>query len=37
MTRVALFTTVGSIDDARRSAGTRVQRRWVACAQISET
>jgi periplasmic divalent cation tolerance protein len=36
MTLVAVLTTVGSRDDARRIAAALVHRRLAACAQISE-
>jgi periplasmic divalent cation tolerance protein len=36
MTLVAVLTTVGSRDDARRIAAALVRRRLAACAQISE-
>jgi periplasmic divalent cation tolerance protein len=36
MTLVAVVTTLDSRDDARRIAAALVQRRLVACAQISE-
>lgn len=35
MSLIAVFTTVGTADDARRIARELVQRRLVACAQIS--
>ena len=36
MTLIAVFTTVGSLDEARAMARTLVQRKLAACAQISE-
>ncbi len=36
MDLVAVFTTTGSLDEARHMAKTLVDRRLVACAQISE-
>lgn len=33
---IAVVTTVGSLEDARRIARTLVERRLAACAQISE-
>jgi periplasmic divalent cation tolerance protein len=36
MTAIAVVTTVGTRDEARRLARTLVERRLVACAQISE-
>jgi periplasmic divalent cation tolerance protein len=35
MAPIAVYTTVGSADDARRIAQALVERRLVACAQIS--
>jgi periplasmic divalent cation tolerance protein len=36
MKLIAIFTTAGSADEARRTARTVVERRLAACAQISE-
>ncbi|HVJ90609.1 MAG TPA: divalent-cation tolerance protein CutA [Labilithrix sp.] len=36
MKHIAVITTVGNIDDARRIARDLVERRLVACAHISE-
>jgi periplasmic divalent cation tolerance protein len=36
MKLIAVFTSVGSLDEARRIAGELVERRLVACAQICE-
>lgn len=36
MTPIAVVTTIGSRDEARRLARTLVERRLAACAQISE-
>jgi periplasmic divalent cation tolerance protein len=36
MKHIAVVTTVGNIDEARRMARTLVERRLAACAQISE-
>lgn len=36
MKLIAVFTTVGTLDQAREIAGVLVERKLVACAQISE-
>jgi len=36
MKLIAVFTTVGSIDEARAIAGSLVERKLAACIQISE-
>jgi periplasmic divalent cation tolerance protein len=36
MKLIAIFTTAGNVDEARRIAGAVVERRLAACAQITE-
>ena len=36
MKPIAVFTTVGNVDEARKLARTLVERKLAACAQISE-
>jgi periplasmic divalent cation tolerance protein len=36
MKLIAIYTTVGSLQEARQIAKTLVERKLVACAQISE-